>query len=140
MKDNKLSEEYLRETAKFFQRAKAECLIPGKDMLTQDWKKPTDIYWAALGTVMNACKAYRVYRTQRIIQEAELEQLWSEEISLINNAEMMNLFDSLMNSEEAAKNGTIDMDEAKSCLEKADLLLNGLLNTIPPHIRIQIGS
>ena len=139
MKDSKLSEEYLKEVAKFFQRAKEECLIPGKDMLTQGWTKPTDIYWAASGVVENSCKAYRIYRRKQKIKEVELDQHWREEIRHINNESITRLFNSVFGLETKAKENSITKNEAENCLKESEIFMEKIIETIPTSDRIIIG-
>ena len=136
---NNTEVDYINMFSMYFKKAKEDCLLAGKKMLTVKWAQPADIYWAALGTVINACKAYRIYRARRIVQDTELETMWSDEIGLLNNIEMTKALENLMKCEEAAKNGTIGIADAENCLENAELLLSGILGSIPAPMRIRIG-
>ena len=53
MSSKNLDAEYLKASGKFFQKAREECLTPGKNMLSQNWASPNNIFWAALGVIEN---------------------------------------------------------------------------------------
>ncbi|MGB3478789.1 MAG: hypothetical protein WBB67_06485 [bacterium] len=137
--NNEKKEEYLTQCGKFFQIAREECLIPGKDMLTQNQSKPVEIYWAASGIIENTSKAYHVYKKKKVSKEEELDQQWRRVIEYLNNESLINSFNYVLNSENSAKNKTIKQDEIENCFRKAESFFNGILKSIPTSDRIKIG-